>query len=112
MEKTLSLGVEEACTHKYDEARSDRKGYVFFCFHHQAAGSSDVTVGGMPWYNFSSASTLLSMDNVVLSVDFIFNLSSAAKSSSNGDIMALLQGGGYRESTVVLLITIRVKKKS
>lgn len=68
MEKTPLLGVEEACTHKYEEARSDTKLYVFFCFHHLA----DVIVEGMSWYIFSSASTLVSMDSVLCSVLVLF----------------------------------------
>ncbi len=46
----------------------------------------------------------------MLSVDFIFNSSSAAKSSSNGDIMALLQGGGYRESRRITYNNKRILK--
>ncbi len=51
------------------------------------------------------------MDNVVVSMDFIFNSSSSAKSSSNGDIMALLQGGGYRESRLIAYNNKRILKQ-
>ncbi len=45
--------------------------YLYFFFTIRQAESSDINVVGMSWYVFSSTSTLFSLENVVLSVDFI-----------------------------------------
>lgn len=65
VEKTLSLGVEEACTQRYDWARSDRKGYVSLLFHHQSAGSSEVIRGSMSLYISSSLAVCSWVDKVL-----------------------------------------------
>ncbi|KAL1265231.1 hypothetical protein QQF64_003258 [Cirrhinus molitorella] len=65
----------------------------------------------MAWYNFSSASTLLTVDNVVLSVEFIFSLSSAVKSSSNGDHGSFAGSWLQREYSSITYNNKRILKK-
>ncbi len=54
VEKTLSLRVEEAFTHRHERARPNSKGYVSLLFHYQRAGSSEVMIGDMSLYISSS----------------------------------------------------------
>lgn len=93
VEKSLSLGIEEACTHKYKKATSDSKKNVVLLLHHQAAGSSDVIVGAISLYIYSALSVWMEIDICCLEgfpKAFTWRPFSTAENSSNGAIKAFL----------------------
>lgn len=93
-EKTLSCGVDDAWTQRYELESSDRRGNVSRLSHHHITGSSDVGTAGSFLYICISFWTLSAIESVLSSATLLFRaLSSASKSSSRVDNLCLLGDG-------------------
>lgn len=96
VENTLSFGVDEAWTHRYELESSDRRGSVSRLSHHQARASSDVGAAGRFRYSCISCWTLSGIEGVFSAAALLFRaLSSSSKSSSRADNLSLLGNGDW-----------------